>query len=568
LELADRFQYPRNQNNIPMDRRDFLLAKRKKTADLPPSTAFRTQSGLNQYTGPWTRNEIQHLLKRTMFGSTKADIDYFVGRTMDQAIDELLNPLSPLPNPPLNDYSPSVADAGVAAGATWINNHSDDDDINTSRRASFKKWWAGVMLNQDRSVREKLTLFWADHFGTETNTIGIANHVYKHNNLLRRSCLGDFKKLVKDVTVNEGMLIYLNGYLNRGGAPDENYARELMELFTLGKGPSVKYSEEDVRTAARVLTGWRIDTTTHLAYFDPQRHDSDNKQFSSYYSSTAIAGRTGMDGALETDDLITMLFAKDETAKYICRCLYRWFVYYKIDAGVEADVITPLAVILRSNGYQIKPVLAALLKSEHFFDPLNQSCLIKSPVDQVIGCMREFGVVFPNVSTDYADSYGMWNYIRNWMATIGQNIGDPPDVSGWPAYYQEPQYHEIWISADTLPKRNQFTDVMAINGYTRNDKKIIIDELAFTKTLSNPGNPNALLDDALAILYRVPLSDASKQSIKQSILLTGQTQDYYWTNAWNAYLADPNNMAAVTIIGSRLRSLYQYLMNLSEYQLS
>ena len=122
------------------------------------------------------------------------------------------------------------------------------------------------MLNQDRSIREKITLFWADHFGTETNTIGISHFVYKHNDLLRRDCLGNFKTMVKDVTIDPGMLIYLNGYLNSASAPDENYARELLELFTLGKGPTVDYTEEDVSRAARVLTGWRINRQLHLQY--------------------------------------------------------------------------------------------------------------------------------------------------------------------------------------------------------------------------------------------------------------------------------------------------------------
>jgi hypothetical protein len=194
--------------------------------------------------------------------------------------------------------------------------------------------------------------------------------------------------------------------------------------------------------------------------------------------------------------------------------------------------------------------------------------MIKSPADQVIGCMREFGVAFPPVATEYADSYAMWNYIRNWMSLMGQNIGDPPNVSGWPAYYQEPAFHEMWINHDTLPKRNQFTDIMSLNGYTRNSKKIIIDTIAFTQTLPNPGNPDALVNDALAVVYRVPLSDTVKQSIKRSILLSGQTQDYYWTNAWNAYIADPTNMGTTAIVANRLKSFYQYLMNLSEYQLS
>lgn len=552
-----------------MDRRDFLTATRKRpSATKSPIQTFRTQSGLNPYSGPWTRNEVQHLLKRTMFGSKKADIDYFASRTIDQAVDELLNPTTPLPSPPLNDYSPTTADPGVPAGSTWINNPTTDPNLNNARRVSFKKWWAGVMLGQDRSTREKLTLFWADHFGTETNTINISHFIYKHNDLLRNGCLGNFKTLVKNVTTDPGMLIYLNGYLNAAAAPDENYARELMELFTIGKGPTVAYTEDDVKKAARILTGWRINTNTYTAYFDPSKHDINGKQFSSYLNNTVIAGQSGANGALETDALIDMIFTKDEVSKYICRSLYRWFVYYTLDAAAETNVIEPLATIFRNNNYDVKPVLSALFKSEHFFDVLNQGCLIKSPVDQVIGCMREYGVLFPPVASAYADSYGMWGYIRNWLSLMGQDIGDPPNVSGWPAYYQEPAFHEIWINSDTLPKRNQFTDIMVLNGYTRNGKKIIIDTIAFTQTLSNPGDPNTLVNDALAVLYRVPLSDTVKQSIKQSILLSGQTQDYYWTNAWNAYLADPTNMTTTAIVANRLKSFYQYLMNLSEYQLS
>lgn len=552
-----------------MDRRDFFTARRKKVpAVMAITPAYRTLSGLNQYTGAWTRNEVQHLLKRTMFGSTLADINHFAALTMSQAVDELLTPTAALPLPPLNDYSADVADAGVVAGTTWINNITLDPDINEGRRASFKKWWAGTLLNQDRSIREKLTLFWADHFGTETNTIQIATLIYKHNDLLRQDCLGNFKQMIKDVTIDPGMLIYLNGYLNGKSAPDENYGRELMELFTLGKGSSVAYTEDDVRKVARVLTGWRINETTGATYFDAAQHDTDNKQFSAYFGNATITGRAGADGALETDALIDMLFLKDEVAKYICRCLYRWFVYYKIDATAEANVIEPLADIFRINNYDIKPVLEALFKSEHFFDVLNQGCLIKSPVDQAIGCMREFAVVFPSVTTSYTHAYGMWEYIYGWIYLMGQNIGDPPDVSGWPAYYQEPSFHELWINSNTLPRRNQFTDIMTWNGYTRMDETIIIDALEFTHSLPNPGNPNALVSDALSVLYRVPISDASKQSLKQSILLSGQTQDYYWTNAWNAYIADPTNMAAINIVGNRLKSFYQYLMNLSEYQLS
>jgi len=557
-----------------MDRRDFLTAK-KPNATLhntaTPVVFFRTNSGINQYTGPWTKNEVQHLLKRTMFGSTKADIDYFLAKTMVQAIDELINPTAPFPAPPVNDYSPGTADANIVAGATWINNPTSDGTLNSLRRSSFKKWWTGVMINQDRSIREKITLFWANHFGTETTDINNAHYVYRHHNLLRQNGLGNFKQLIKDITVDTGMLVYLNGYLNTAAAPDENYGRELQELFTIGKDPVnnlAPYTEDDVKKAAKVLTGWRNNGTTFTSYFDPTRHDTTNKQFSSFYNNTIITGRTGTNGALETDDLITMIFSKNDVSKFIVRKLYRWFIYYKIDAATEINVIEPLATIFRDNNYNIQPVLNTLFKSEHFFDLLNQGCIIKSPVDQIISCLREFNVVFPNGTTEYADAYVMWNYIYNWGVSMNQSIGDPPNVSGWPSYYQAPQFHELWINSDTLPKRNRFTDTMIQTGFTRNNKRIIINGVAFTQTLPNPSDPNALIDDALAVLYRMQLSTATKQTIKQQILLSNQIQDFYWTNAWNAYLADPTNVSNFNVVNNRLKSFYQYLMNLSEYQLS
>jgi uncharacterized protein (DUF1800 family) len=490
---------------------------------------------------------------------------------MSQAVDILLNPTSPLPSPPVNDYSPTTPDPNVAAGATWVNNPTNDGTLNTVRRNAFKKWWTGVMLNQDRSVREKMTLFWANHFGTETVDVGNAHYIYRHHNLLRQSCLGNFKQLIKDVTIDTAMLIYLNGYLNTASAPDENYGRELQELFTIGKNPVnnlAPYSEDDVKNAARVLTGWRINGTTYVSYFDPNRHDAGNKQFSSFYNNTVITGRTGANGALETDDLLNMIFAKDDVSKFIVRKLYRWFIYYKIDAATETNVIEPLATLFRSSNYNILPVLSTLLKSEHFFDVLNQGCQIKSPVDQVIGCMREFNVVFPNPVTEYIDAYGMWNYIYGWETSMNQNIGDPPGVSGWPAYYQPPQYHELWINSDTLPKRNRFTDTMVQTGFTRLGKKIQINCVGFTQALPNPSDPNALIDDALAILYRMNLTSTTKQSIKEQILLSNQTQDFYWTNAWNAYVFDPSNQSNFNVVNNRLKSFYQYLMNLSEFQLA
>lgn len=558
-----------------MDRRDFLTAgkSKKKEPAIQQAAAFsptRTLSGINPYTGAWGTNEVIHLLKRTMFGAKKADIDYFLTRTMSQAVDELINPVAPNPAPPVKEYTtstqPGTPDANIAQGTTWVNDINNDGTVQAQRRASYKKWWTGVMLNQDRSIREKLMLFLVDHFGNEASDVGNGNWIYKQHNTIRQNCLGNFKQLIKDITVDIAMLRYLNGYLNTATAPDENYGRELQELFTVGKGPDSKYTESDVKEAAKVLTGWQINGTTYQSVFNANRHSTVNKTFSSFYGNTVITGRTGATaGDLELNDLLNMIFNQSEVAKFIVRKFYRWFVYYEIDAGTEANVITPLADIFRINNYNIKPVLSALFKSEHFYDVLNQGCVIKTPADIVIGSMREYETRMP-VLTDWDTSYGHWNTLFSHMVNQGLNPHDPPNVAGLPAYYQEPLFHEIWITTDSLPKRNQFTDIMTSTGYGRNGFRMQFDFVAYAKSLPNPGNPNDLIDDALKYLYRLTLSPQVKQQLKSQMLLTGQQYDYYWTNAWMAYIASPT-AANLTIVNTRLKALFQYIMNLSEYQL-
>jgi uncharacterized protein (DUF1800 family) len=556
-----------------MDRRDFLTARKsKKVEEVQTVIPARTLSGINPYTGTWGKNEIIHLLKRTMFGAKKADVDYFATRTMNQTVDELLNPTAAAPTPPLKEYATSttlgvVADPLILQGSTWVNDINSDGTVQSQRRSSYKKWWTGVLINQDRSIREKMIFLWTDHFGNEAGDVGNANWVYKQHELIRQSCLGNFKQLVKDMTKDMAMLRYLNGYLNTAAAPDENYGRELQELFALGKGSGSQYTEADVKEAAKVLTGWQINGTTYQTIFTASRHSTVNKQFSSFYNNTIITGRTGATaGDLELTDLINMIFAQQEVAKFIVRKFYRWFVYYDIDANTESSVIAPLADIFRNSNYDIKPVLSALFKSEHFFDVLNQGCIIKTPADIVIGSMREFNVPMA-AATDWDTNYGHWNTLYSWMVNMGLNLHDPPNVAGMPAYYQEPLFHETWITADTLPKRNQFTDTMVASGYLRNNFRMQYDFVAVARTFANPGNPNDLLDEALSYFYRLPVTPQLKQQTKTQVLLSNQQYDYYWTNAWAAYITSPTT-ANFNIINTRLKDLFKYLMDLSEYQLS
>jgi uncharacterized protein (DUF1800 family) len=543
------------------------MERNRFTEYTPPPT-----TGLQPYTGSFGAPELRHLLRRTLFGATKADMAYFSGKSVLQVVSELLNPTATLPAPPVKEYvvaaTTLVPDNNIAAGTTWVGDINNDGTIASYRRASFKKWWVGNLINQDRSIREKMTLFWHNHFATEMNDVSHAQYIYKHHNLLRTSALGNFKTLTKNMTLDPGMLVYLNGQLNTAAAPDENYAREIQELFCCGKGPDSLYTEADVKAAAKVLTGWRNNATTLSSYFTASRHDATSKTFSSFYNNTVITGRnTAAGGEQELDDLLNMIFANQEVAKYMCRRLYRWFVYYDIDDTVEQNIITPLANVFRSSNYEILPVLDMLLKSEHFFDVLSRGCVIKSPAELVIGFCRESEIVF-QPDTDYVTNYGFYNYMVSWLSNMQQNIGDPPDVSGWKAYYQEPQFNEIWINSDTLPKRNQFTDTMLVSGYTFSSKKIQLDPLVYAKTFSSPGDPNAFIAELTERLLGLDISAASKAQLKKDILLNGQSLDIYWTQAWDLYISTPTNAANTTSVRTKIRDLVKYLMNLAEYQLA
>jgi uncharacterized protein (DUF1800 family) len=543
-----------------MDRREFFTRTRKKNIGTKPaevSTRHLT-SGLNPYSGSWTSNEVSHLLKRTMFGAKKADIEYFLGLSPAASVDELLNNLQAV-SPPLRDYGliqdefgVMHDDLGVVQGQTWVNdlNTLSDEivrgDINNLRTNSLYKWWAGLIVNQNRSITEKMILFWHHHFSVQQEEVGNATMLWRHHKIFRDNTLGSVKQLVRDVTIDPAMLFHLNGYLNSKLAPDENYAREMQELMTVGRGPDSLYTENDVIAAARVLTGWRINSQTLTSYLDNNAHDTGSKSFSSFYNNTTITNN----GVLEVDDLVAMIFNTTEAARFICRKLYRWFVYYQIDDTTEANVIIPLGDILRSNNFQIKPVLDALLKSEHFFDVQNQACYIKNPFDIIAGTIREFNVNTP-AYTDWQNGYPFFYNIYNKAAEMQQVLFQPPDVSGWTAYHQEPMYYELWVNSNSLPRRASFTDALVNDG--------VIDVRTFANNTSNPSNPNQLIDDITALLLRYPLSAASKSYTKNKYLLNNTTNDTLWTNTWNS-----NNNA---VINASLKELFKFIMNLPEYHL-
>ena len=563
-----------------MNRRDFLKVKNleQKAAHIPQApkdpkpSPYRNKKGpkfqkaggtLAAYTGPFGREQAKQLLYRTLFGYSKADLDYFSGLTLDGAISELLTPEA-APSPPVNSYYNQINDPVHAPGETWINGPISVEEVNFFQIRSFQNWWFGRVLNQGRSIHEKMTLFWHNHFATQANTIIYSQLLYRHHDLIRTNALGNFKQLTKDITIDAGMLIYLNGYKNQKGAPDENYARELQELFTLGKGPDSQYTESDVREAARLLTGWTIDANGD-AIFVPSFHDTGDKTFSSFFNNTTISG--GLDGEREIDDLLDMIFAQEEVSKFLARNLYRFFVYYVIDDEIEDDIIDPLATIIRNNNYDITPALEALFKSEHFFNSYAKGAIIKNPIDYYVGMHKLLETDFPDGS-DVAELYSAWEY-NNIFASVSQmQLSEPPNVAGWEAYWNGPAYHELWINSATLPFRNQLSDAIIFPpGLVYQGSTQFVDVLSYTENIPSAEDPNELIDYLVDLFHPYGLNANQKTELK-SILLSGQTQDFYWTTAWVDYVNDKGNDTKKQIVFFRLFAFYKKIMNLAEFQLS
>ncbi len=557
-----------------MNRRSFLSLKPNKVQ--VPLRTHKVLSGLTPYSGTWGIEQVKHLLRRTMFGATKSDVDYFLTKTMTETVNELLT-ASPVPAPPLNDYGngAQTQDPDVPFGQTWVNAAIalSNPLIANARKASLRAWWVGNMLNQERSIIEKMILFWHNHFALEGDVVQSGEAMYYYQNTLRQNALGNFKTFTKQITLDPAMLRYLNGYLNAKNAPDENYARELQELFTVGKDNGSPFTEDDVKAAAKVLTGHRINPLTAPVsyYFDSTKHDTGNKPFSSFYNNTVIQGQSGLNaGDLELDALLNMIFNTQEVALHICRRLYNFFVYYKIDSTIETNVIEPLAVIFRNNNYEILPVLETLLKSEHFYDVMQIGCIIKNPLDYYIGMRREFSLALPD-NTDIVKQYKAWMYFWQQSDYAAMGVGEPDNVSGFLPYYQIPMFHELWINSDTLPKRIDAMENL-INGTNIGGLVTLqIDPVAFAETLPNPGNPDDIISDSVKYLYSIDLGQNGVDYLK-SILLSGQTDPTYWIDAWNDYvgtpLNDPNYQMYYNIVYTRLKSFYQSMMTFAEYQLS
>jgi uncharacterized protein (DUF1800 family) len=537
---------------------------------------------LDAYAGIWSSIQARHLLRRTTFGPSIQMVDTSVNLGLSGTIDALFTPL-PMPDPPLKSIpdgtgNNKINDPGAMYGETWVNADPFPNvnppmlrnRILRSRSKSLYSWTILQMHYSEISIREKLTLFWHNHFVVADSTI--PHREYLYYTLLRSFALGNFRELTKEITIDTSMLFYLSGAENTNTAPNENYSRELLELFTVGKGKLAapgdytNFTEDDIIEMAKVLTGWSVppisNPNTLTAQFSNNRHTQGAKQLSFRFNNAVISEN----GANEYLDLVDVIFQQDECSRFIMRRLYRWFVHYDISEEIEVNVIEPLAAIIRDNDYEIAPALQVLLKSEHFFEAT--ACMIKSPIDLMMSCTRGLGVNPPQEEVEDEYDHAYHHYIMS--ADLEQALFFHPDVAGWKAYYQEPQFDKLWINNLLLPKRHEFCRLMVEGGtFSYNDVNYnvttLVPVLEVLEKIPDAQDPNILINTLAEIMFNYPITANQLNSLKD-VLIPG-LPDFEWTVEYADYLTDPSNQALAESIENKLRKLFSVMARMSEFQI-
>ncbi len=374
-------------------------------------------STLAPYTTPLDKVRAAHLYRRLGFSASVQTINTAVGQNAGTLVDTLINEaiaMPPLPAP---------------AWADWNNsNYPEDDDLARQiRRAQQDEWrtsYTNGLLNNN--LRDRLSFFWSNHLVTELDVYDCNSFLYYYVNCLQRNAIGNFKTFVSEMGLTSAMLFYLDGAYNNGNNPNENYARELYELFTLGEGNG--YTEQDIIETAKALTGYveRGEIGCTQVTFDPTRFDAGTK---------TILGQTGN---WNYDDVMDILFQQrpNEIANFICKKLYEFFVHPDSDddAGNAQTIISGLASTMIASNFEIAPVLSQLFKSQHFFDDEAIGVIIKSPFDIYLNLINETNFAYDD------------NTIRNVIDTtrmLSQELFDPVDVAGW-------QRDRSWINTNFM----------------------------------------------------------------------------------------------------------------------
>jgi uncharacterized protein (DUF1800 family) len=521
---------------------------------------------MSPYSGNFTEIEAAHLLRRTMFGATLQQIRDAVTNGLSATVSSLMN--VPTLNPPLA----YLAEEQVASfGQTWVNSvypSGDSQPTENSRRASIASWLMENINNESLSIAEKMCLFWQNHFAAEASFDSRAT--YNYFDLIRSHALGDFKQLIKDMTIDPNMLFFLNGVSNQSFSPNENFARELLELYTIGKGPQIgegdytNYTEQDVAAGAKILTGWTVDGMRSTTISSPSStfnslfHSPTSKQLSNHFGDAVITNG----GAQEYENYIDVIFQQPAVANFICTKLYRYFVNYDITQEVQDTVIAEMATTLISNNYVIQPVLEELFLSDHFFDMSVRGAIIKSPIEMIFSI---FNTSSAKPTFDLATNYQMYLTQYYYADYIGQSYASPPNVGGWPAYYQSPSFSKLWINSTFIKQRFSIAYYLTIHsGIEVNNNFLKVDALQLLSSFENPSDPVALINELCLLFFPKDGSENEKLLLKN--ILTDSLPDFEWTLQYNEYMANQNDLAYSDPVKFRIESVLYQIFQMPEFQ--
>lgn len=538
---------------------------------------------LTPYTDSLGLRKAKHLLRRATFNYSKSNIDTISEMSASQALSFLTSDDDYILSEPF-DYQ----NDGYWISSTELPNSFSNQ---TKKRAYVGAWWWYNAINQ-QSIKSKLSYFLFTSFTVSNNSdAGASTYFYDYLKLLDFYALGNIKTFSKKVTLDNAMLEYLNNTDNYADNPNENFAREFLELFTILKGPQIgvdnytNYTELDVQQAARVFTGFRrmndrsiIDEDTNIpkGWNDISNHDTGNKVFSDAFNNTEIIGQQTEEGMnQELDDFVDMIFNQEETARAYCRKLYRFFVKSEWDQEVESYVIEPLAQQLIADNYEILPTVTTLLSSKHFFDMADDidndeivGAIIKSPLQLANEVITFFQMPIPEPNAYAEEYYGKFfrKFLHNsFFSSSGMEFFNPETVAGFPAHYQEPDFDRHWFASSTIIARYKLIESL-ISGRNKifPNANIFtqIDTVAFvTENIQNPSSINDLVTELANYLFPENIDQDRIQYFMEIVL--EDYEAYYWTGAWNTYMNNGDDV----IVRTRLNSLITSMVNSAEFQL-
>jgi uncharacterized protein (DUF1800 family) len=435
---------------------------------------------------PWDVGRIQHLYRRAGYGARPDEIEQALLDGPAQTVARLLNDAAAREHRPPPEW------------AEW--NYEAFEAAEVDVFEAYVTWYFGFMDESIQyGVREKLSLFWQNHFVAQYESHSCASYQYKYMKVIEDDAFGDFKKLVEDITITPAMLFFLNGFENTKQDPNENYARELFELFTLGENNG--YTQEDIVEASRALTGWNGWTSYcgAVEWADWGYDDTEKTVF-------------GVTGNFNYSSLITTLFEErgELIARYICEKLYRFYV----NKAVSEEVVEEMAQTFVAEDFQILPVLQQLFASAHFFEEANIGVLLKSPMELMTSFLRQgdFG------DFENRNNWGFWG-----IANMGQYLGQPPDVAGWKG-------DRAWIDSNRITLRWQFID--GFSWAVHNNSEMTYPD--FAKALTDDSNSPEVIARAIVNFF-IPRGllteeayDNATDALKWEI-----PSNYYDTGEWN-----------------------------------